>query len=134
MFQADKRRVLLVDDDRDVLRGLGIRLRAAGYEVPTAEDGVSGLASALANPPDAIVLDLRMPRMDGMTMLRHLRKDVATRGIPVVVVSANAMERSRTRALDLGAQFFLEKPYEPNSLIGAIEAVINRPKITASIT
>ena len=67
-------RVLLVDDDHDIALGASVRLRASGYEVSTAQDGEEGLDRALADPPDAIVIDVRMPKKDGLTLLAELRE------------------------------------------------------------
>jgi DNA-binding response OmpR family regulator len=120
----DKRRVLLVDDDREIVRGAGIRLRAAGYEVLTAFDGQVGLIAAKQNLPDAIVLDVRMPVMDGLTMLRRLRDCHETKAIPVVILSASVVDRGKAKALEPGARYFLEKPYDPKSLLEAVEAAI----------
>lgn len=121
---SDKRRVLLVDDDREIVRGVGIRLRAAGYEVLTAFDGQAGLQAAQENRPDAIVLDIRMPVMDGLTMLGKLRECPETRAIPVVVLSASAVAQGKSKALELGARYFLEKPYDPKSLVEAVGSAI----------
>ena len=120
-----RRRILLVDDDRDIALGAGIRLRASGYEVTTANDGEEGFACAIADPPDAIVLDIRMPKRDGLTMLADLKRDGRTREIPVIVLSANGIDENRTRAAELGARFFLGKPYEPKRLIEVLETTLN---------
>lgn len=121
---TDGLRVLLVDDDRDIARGTGIRLRAAGYEVAFAHDGQAGLAAALESRPDAIVLDMRMPVMDGITVLRELRRREETAAIPVVVLSASVVEKGRHRALNLGARYFLQKPYDAEQLLDAVRAAI----------
>lgn len=111
--------VLLVDDDEDVLRALTVRLRAAGYDVLTAADGRAGLSAARTHQPDAIVLDVSMPQMDGLTMLHELRQHETTVGIPVVMLSASL--RDRQRALEHGARFFLAKPYDSKHLLTALE-------------
>lgn len=122
--------LLIVDDDREIVRGLAIRLRAAGYEVLTAFDGQAGLAAAIAHQPDAIILDIRMPVMDGLEVLGGLRERVDTRSIPVVVVSANVVEQTRVKALDLGARCFLEKPYQAGTLIAAVRSVLKEPLVS----
>lgn len=120
----EDRRILIVDDDCEIVRGLSIRLRASGFQVSTASDGLSGLTAATESRPDAIVLDIRMPIMDGMTVLAKLRENVTTQSIPVVMLTANVAETIKSRALDLGAKFLLEKPYDPKTLIQAIERAI----------
>jgi CheY-like chemotaxis protein len=117
-------RLLVVDDDPGVLYVLGFRLRAAGYDVVTAANGAAGLEAVATEHPAAIVLDLRMPKMDGFTVLSKLCESEVTRSIPVIVLSANVVERARHRALDLGARYFLEKPYDARRLIEAIRSVL----------
>lgn len=121
---SDTLKILIVDDDREIARGMSIRLRAAGYEVLTANDGQQGLAAALEHKPSAIILDIRMPVMDGLTMLAKLREDDRLAATPVIVLSANVAEHSRERALALGARYFLEKPYSKETLLAAIQSVL----------
>lgn len=120
-----RRRVLLVDDDRDIARGLGIRFRAAGYDITVAHDGQTGLEEAMKHPPDAIVLDMRMPVLDGLGVLGKLHASAETASIPVVMLSASVLEKGKSQALDLGARYFLEKPYEAPQLIEAVEAALS---------
>jgi two-component system phosphate regulon response regulator PhoB len=114
--------VLLVDDDRDVAAGASLRLRAAGYRTLTAHDGHEGIRVAKAKRPAAIVLDVRMPHLNGLAALRELRTDRRTRGIPVVMLSASLVDQQA--ALDAGARYFLTKPYQPASLVTAVERAI----------
>jgi CheY-like chemotaxis protein len=113
-------RILVVDDDQDVLRGVRLRLEGAGYKTFSAADGEEGVASAVKLRPDAILLDVRMPRMDGLTALATLRDRNETRNIPVVMLSASIIDQQA--ALDAGARFFLSKPYQARTLLAAIEA------------
>ncbi|MEX0977262.1 MAG: response regulator, partial [Pirellulales bacterium] len=115
--------VLLVDDDHDVVRGVSLRLRAAGYETLAAYDGEQGVAAAKEARPDAIVLDVRMPGLDGLAALGQLRNCRDTQQIPVVMVSASLVDQHA--ALDSGARFFLSKPYQPKTLLAAIEAAMS---------
>ncbi len=124
--------VLVIDDDREIVRGLRIRLRAAGYETATAHDGQAGVDAAVRKPPDAIVLDLRMPVLDGFGVLKALQSRDDTRSIPVVVLSANIVEAAKRQALDLGARYFVQKPYEPRRLIEAIDSAMAAPNGDAS--
>lgn len=118
------KRILIVDDDREIVRGLSIRLRALGFDIATACDGQSGLTAARESCPDAIILDIRMPVMDGMTVLVKLRENVSTQAIPVVMLTANVADTVKNKALDLGAKFLLEKPYDTKTLIQAIECAM----------
>ena len=120
---ASCKKILLVDDDYEVIFGAGLRLRAAGYETVAAYDGLQGVAAAIDHLPDAIVLDVRMPLLDGLAALVRLRSFPATKNIPVVIVSARLVDR-RT-ALESGARFFLSKPYQPKILLAAVASAIN---------
>jgi hypothetical protein len=121
----EKSRILLVDDDRSIVEALRLRLTLSGYEVSAAHDGRQGLAAVAERRPHLILLDVRMPVMDGLTMLTKLRENEATRQIPVIMVSASHDDRQR--ALELGAYFFIEKPYDPNVLRVTIAAVLQKP-------
>ncbi len=116
-------KILLIDDDREIVQGLSIRLKAAGYETHCVFDGQSGIDAAIQNAPDAIVLDVRMPGMDGLTTLQEFRKRPVTKSIPVIVLSASVVDQAR--ALKLGARYFLEKPYDTKKLTAALRAAIS---------
>lgn len=124
-------KVLLIDDDSEIVTGASIRLKAAGYEVISVGDGEKGIAMASWMQPSAIVLDVQMPRMDGMRVLERLKSDDRTSRIPVVMLSGGLAEQ--TAALDAGAHFYLRKPYKPQSLIAAIEAAIESVKPTETL-
>jgi DNA-binding response OmpR family regulator len=115
--------VLVVDDDQEVNSCLGVRLEAAGYEVLSAFDGEQGLAAAIEHHPDAIVLDLRMPVKDGLTMLQEMRTNDEVGRTPVVVLSANI--RDQHRALEAGANYFVAKPYEAATVLSAIKSSLS---------
>jgi CheY-like chemotaxis protein len=116
--------ILLIDDDHDVVLGESLRLRAAGYKTLAAYDGQSGVDAAVEHHPDAIVLDVRMPRLDGLSALIQLRHREETKDIPVVMVSASLVDEHA--ALDSGARYFLSKPYHPKSLVAALESAIGK--------
>ena len=121
-----KQRVLLVDDDREILRGLSVRLRAFGFEILTAVNGKTGLEAAAANRPNLILLDINMPVMDGFTMLSRLRRSDDMKETPVMMLSANVSGKIKQEALNRGAQFFLEKPYDPVKLITMLKSAIRQ--------
>ena len=109
-------RVLVIDDEPDVRWLIRMSLERAGHEVLAAEDGLRGVALAMKQHPDVIVLDLMMPVMDGYTVLDELAKDPRTAGIPVLVLSARAIPSEAKRATEAGARRFLEKPFDPEVL------------------
>ncbi|HTE04561.1 MAG TPA: response regulator [Planctomycetota bacterium] len=117
-------RVLVVDDERSIAQALGIRLRAAGYDVQCAFDGFSGLAAAREWRPAAIVLDIRMPDIDGFEVNRRLRAQPELASTPVIFLSANVQESARQAALAAGAQAFLTKPYESGDVLAAVRSAL----------
>lgn len=120
----EKRRVVVVDDEREIALGIALRLRAAGYHAETAFTARAGLDLARGAPTDAVVLDLRMPEMDGFQLLMALKSAPATAAVPAIVVSANVTEQARTQALGLGAARFIEKPYQAEALLSALADVL----------
>jgi two-component system KDP operon response regulator KdpE len=119
---SDRARILVVDDDREIVFGTRLRLHAAGYETLVARDGYEAVASARTDRPAAILLDVRMPRLDGLAALGELKRGAETNAIPVVMVSASM--RDQQAALESGARFFLSKPYEYDNLLAALETVL----------
>ena len=116
-------RILAVDDDQRILNFLRSKLKASGYEVFTANNGVEGLEQAQAQEPNLIVLDLLMPKMDGLEMLKELRSFSA---VPVIVLTAKDANSDRIKGLQLGADDYLPKPFNPDELVARIEAVRRR--------
>ena len=115
--------ILLIDDDREIVFGTSLRLRAAGYHTLAAHDGDEGCKAAARHHPDAIILDVRMPRLDGLAALVWLRNRADTREIPIVMVSASLVDQQA--ALDSGARFFLSKPYQAKTLLVALSEAMN---------
>jgi chemosensory pili system protein ChpA (sensor histidine kinase/response regulator) len=113
--------VLLVDDNEDCRIIYGSTLRHAGYTVRTAVDGVQCLASVAENAPDLILLDIGMPRMDGMEALERLKKDPQTNGIPVVAVSARVGQDQQARVLKAGFTEVLLKPITPSDILESVK-------------
>jgi two-component system KDP operon response regulator KdpE len=116
-------RILVVDDEPQILRALRINLRARGYEVDVAADGASALKTAAAAPPDLVVLDLGLPDMEGADVIRGLRGWTA---IPVIVLSGRAGSADKVGALDAGADDYVTKPFGVDELLARIRAVTRR--------
>jgi len=116
-------RILIVDDEERILNFLNSKLRASGYDVLTASNGLEGLEQAQAQEPDLIVLDLLMPKMGGLEMLKELRGFSA---VPVIILTAKGADADRIRGLQLGADDYLPKPFNPDELVARIEAVRRR--------
>lgn len=118
----DKRkRVLIVDDEPDLVRTIGLRLQRAGYEVLMAPDAVTATQLAIAQRPDAIVLDIGLPGGDGHVVASRLKGNVRTSGIPVIFVTARAGRVDVTKAQEVGAFGYLVKPYEPAELLDLVK-------------
>ena len=114
-------RILVVDDDRDVRLICDVVLGGSGHEVIEARDGEEAVRLALQTRPDAIVLDIMMPKKDGLTALRELREAPDTASTPVVIISALASPADRKRGFDAGADEYLVKPFSPERLSQVIE-------------
>jgi two-component system KDP operon response regulator KdpE len=117
-------RVLVVDDDRQLLRALQITLAAHGYEIVPAGTGAAALAAASAQPPDVVILDLGLPDLDGVAVIEGLRGWCRA---PIIVLSARHEERAKVRALDAGADDYVTKPFGMDELLARLRAALRRP-------
>jgi two-component system, OmpR family, KDP operon response regulator KdpE len=116
-------RVLVVDDEPQILRGLGTNLRARGYEVETAPDGERALEVAARTHPDVVILDLGLPGIDGVDVIRGLR---AWTAVPIIVLSARDQEQDKVEALDAGADDYVSKPFGMDELLARLRAAERR--------
>ncbi|HEX4758115.1 MAG TPA: response regulator [Terracidiphilus sp.] len=118
-------KVLIIDDEDDIREVAALSLESvAGWEVITASSGSQGLARALEHQPDAILLDVMMPGMDGPTTFRELRKNPATAKIPVLLLTAKVQSSDQRRFADLGVEAVLFKPFDPLTLSDQIAGVL----------
>ncbi len=120
------RTVLVVEDEPRIAGLVRDYLEHAGFAVLTAGDGAGGLALARARRPDAIVLDLGLPKVDGLDVIRALRRDSA---VPIVIVTARGDETDRITGLELGADDYVVKPFSPRELVARIRAVLRRAEM-----
>ena len=119
------RRILIIDDEDDIREVAGLSLETvAGWEVVLADSGAQGLARAAEHQPDAVLLDVMMPGMDGPTTFRELRKNPITSHIPVILLTAKVQSSDQKRFADLGVEAVLFKPFEPLTLSDQISAVL----------
>ncbi len=123
---ARSERVLVVDDEEDILELVRYNLSSEGYEVVTAVTGEAALDAARSAEPDLIVLDLMLPGIDGLDVARILKEDPRTRGIPIVMLTARGEEADVVRGLELGADDYLAKPFSPRILAARVGAVLRR--------
>jgi two-component system KDP operon response regulator KdpE len=116
-------RVLIVDDEPRILKFLGLKLKATGYDVITTDNGLEALAQVQAEEPDLLVLDVMMPGMDGFETLKQVR---TLSPVPVIILSAKESDSDKIKGLKLGADDYLAKPFNPDELVARIEAVRRR--------
>jgi len=119
------KKILLVDDDKDLLRGMSVSLKANGYHVVSAQDGVSAMSVARRELPDLIVLDIGLPAGDGFQVMDWLNN--LDYKIPVIVVSARQAEPNQKRALSAGALAFFQKPVDRPKFMATVQAALQVP-------
>lgn len=117
-------RILIVEDDAAIRRGLVDALKFTGYATREAADGVAGLDAAITGEIDLVLLDILMPKLDGFSVLREIRK--AKPGLPVIMLTAKGEEADRVRGLKEGADDYVVKPFSPTELFARVEAVLRR--------
>src|ERR1700742_3274857 len=119
--------IALVDDDRNILTSVSIALQAEGFAVRIYTDGETALKALIENPADLAVLDVKMPRMDGMELLRRLREKSA---LPVIFLTSKDDELDEALGLAMGADDYITKPFSQRLLIARIKAILRRAELT----
>ena len=127
-------RVLVADDDPDILTVVKINLELDGFEVETAVDGEDAIQKATSTVPNVIVLDIMMPRMDGLTALHRLRSQAATANIPIILLTARGLPEDRVRGLELGADDYITKPFDITELAARVKAVLRRTQAARDLS
>jgi len=115
-----KKKILIVDDERDIVKALVIRLQYNGYDAVVAFDGAQGIFMAHKENPDLIILDIRMPAGDGFSVAEKLKQSSQTERIPIIFLTGSPERNSEERAMELGARFYITKPYDPGELLDAV--------------
>jgi DNA-binding response OmpR family regulator len=119
--------ILIVEDDDNVRETLALNLQAEGYAVRQARDGEDGLASARAEPPDLVILDVMLPKLDGLTVCRILRKESA---VPIILLTARGTETDKIIGLEIGADDYVVKPFSLGELLARVRAGLRRGSAT----
>ncbi len=119
-------RILIVEDSPDIAGLIDHYLQGAGYLTTVLTNGSDGLRHARLSPPDAVVLDLMLPGMDGLHVCQALRGEAATSAIPIIMLTARGEEADRIRGLELGADDYLTKPFSPKELVARVAALLRR--------
>ena len=120
----DKKIILIIDDEVDLVEMLSLRLQASGYDVITANDGQEGLDKARNEKPDLIILDLMLPKIDGYKVCRMLKFDEKFKQIPIILFTARAQEADVRLGEEVGADAYVTKPFEPAILLTKIKELI----------
>jgi DNA-binding response OmpR family regulator len=120
------KRILVVEDEPDIVEVVSYNLKQAGLEVDSVEDGETALERVKESQPDLIILDLMLPGMDGLEVCRLMKQQAATKGIPVMMLTAKAEEVDRIVGLELGADDYVIKPFSPRELVLRVRAILRR--------
>ena len=115
---------MIVDDEQDIVSALSIRLKAMGYEVDTAFDGMEALDKARAGKPDLILLDIMLPKLDGYKVCRMLKFDEQYKDIPIIMLTAKVSDQNRKMGQEMGANGYLNKPFNPEELMSTIRKLL----------
>jgi len=118
--------ILVIDDEQDLLDLLGYNLAKEGYKVLVAKDGEKGLDLAKRHKPDLIILDLMMPKIDGLEVCKSLQNDSKTSAIPIIMLTAKAEETDKIVGLELGADDYVTKPFSVRELLARVKAHLRR--------
>ncbi|MBU1925253.1 MAG: response regulator, partial [Candidatus Omnitrophica bacterium] len=122
----EKKKILVVDDEEDIVRVLRMRFKAAGYDVITAGDGQAGVEAAIKEKPDLIVMDVMMPILDGFGATKEIRSRLETAPIPIIMLTAKSDIESELKGIDAGADDYMAKPFEADRLIAHAQMLLKR--------
>lgn len=123
-----KETILIIEDDKDIVKMLEYNLKKEGFGVLTSRNGENGLALAKEKCPGLVILDLMLPGMDGLEVCKTLKADAKAAAIPIIILTAKAQESDKVIGLELGADDYVTKPFSPRELIARIKAVLRRMK------
>jgi DNA-binding response OmpR family regulator len=121
---VEKKKILVVDDERDIIRAVTIRLQSGGYDVVYAYDGAQGVFMAHKENPDLIILDIRMPAGDGFTIAQRLKETAQTSHIPILFLTGSPDRNAEQKAQELGGRFYIKKPYDSEELLDAVRRAL----------
>jgi DNA-binding response OmpR family regulator len=122
----EKKRILIVDDEVELSEMVKMRLETVGYEIISAFDGQEALDRARQDKPDLIILDLMLPKIDGYKVCRMLKFDEKYKKIPIILFSARAQEEDKKVGMQVGADAYITKPFEPKALLAKIEELLKK--------
>jgi two-component system, OmpR family, alkaline phosphatase synthesis response regulator PhoP len=120
------KRILVIEDDKDIVELVKYNLEKEGFQVVPSGDGASGLAQIRKAPPDLLVLDLMLPKFSGLDMCKEVRRDTSLNRLPVLILTAKGEEADRVVGLELGADDYVTKPFSPRELVARVKALLRR--------
>lgn len=126
MAQASAKKILIVEDEKDILQLVKLYLEKEGFRILTAATGTEGLRSAKQDKPDLVVLDLMLPEIDGLDICKRLRSAPETARLPIIMLTAKAEESDTVIGLELGADDYVTKPFSPKTLVARVKALFRR--------
>jgi len=126
LFSKMKEKILIVDDEKDIVKMLDYNLKKEGFRTVIAHDGEDALRSANKEHPDLVLLDLMLPGRDGLDVCKSLKNDPKTARIPIIMLTAKTQEADKIVGLELGADDYVTKPFSPRELVARIKAVLRR--------
>lgn len=120
------KRVLLAEDEPNIVESLTFLLERAGFQVEVQSDGRQVVSAAKADTPDVLILDVMLPGLDGYEILRQLRADQRSEGLPVLMLTAKGQREDRETALERGADLFMTKPFANSEIVAAVKELASR--------
>src|ERR1700688_1226054 len=126
MRSTRMKRVLIIEDDRDIVELVRYNLANEGFQVSSANDGSTGLSTLKKTPPDLLLLDLMLPKLSGLDICREIRKDESLNRLPILMLTARGDEADRVVGLEMGADDYVTKPFSPRELIARVKALLRR--------
>lgn len=128
MVEAVPRKILVVDDEPDVISLLTLMLESEGYDVITAADGQSALEKARTENPDLVILDIMLPRLNGYKVARMLKFDENYSHVPIIMLTSKVQERDRLMGLEMGADDYIDKPFDTAMLLSVVKKILEKKK------
>ena len=119
-------RILIIEDDRDIVELVRYNLAQEGFQVMSVADGASGLAQVKKSPPDVLLLDLMLPKLSGLEICKEIRRDNSLNRLPILMVTARGEEADRVVGLEMGADDYVTKPFSPRELVARVKALLRR--------
>ena len=120
------KRILIIEDDRDIIELVRYNLEKDGFQVSSVGDGITGLAQVKKSPPDLLVLDLMLPKLPGLEICKEVRRDSTLNRLPILMLTARGEEADRVIGLELGADDYVTKPFSPRELVARVKALLRR--------